>query len=443
MLSPDLAIRAAGLSKRYRIASARSDTLREQLAGALRGLVRGQRARTHPFWALRDVSFQVRTGEVLGILGRNGAGKSTLLKILARVTEPTTGSCEMRGRTGTLLEVGTGFHPDLTGRENVYFCGALLGMRRQEIARKFDEIVAFAEVERFVDVPVKRYSSGMYVRLGFAVAAYLEPEILLVDEVLAVGDFAFQRKCLGRMRAHASEGRTVLFVSHNLSAIRQLCHRCIQLDAGRIVAEGPSDQVVDGYLASMRSSTASEAHQDQSCEDDDGAGFVLRVAQGREMVVTCGDRIELALEIEAPSPLDPDTGVAITIDGAGGTPIVNMRTRGPLIDHGSPASRRWRIVCDLGQLPLNAGSFHASVYLVGGARTIAMFSHAIHLRVLDHPSFGWGASLPSSRYWGPLYWQPAWRVEPCEDDPRREGGRDGRGERPVPIAASATREGVR
>jgi len=202
------------------------------------------------FWALKDVSFEVKQGEVVGIIGRNGAGKSTLLKILSRITEPTEGRVRIKGRVASLLEVGTGFHPELTGRENIFLNGAILGMRREEIKRKFDEIVAFAEIEKFLDTPVKRYSSGMYVRLAFAVAAHLEPEILIVDEVLAVGDAEFQKKCLGKMQdVSTKEGRTVLFVSHNLSVVRQLCARSILLKAGAIDAEGMTPQVADRYLS--------------------------------------------------------------------------------------------------------------------------------------------------------------------------------------------------
>ena len=207
-------------------------------------------------WALRDVSIEIGQGEVVGIIGRNGAGKSTLLKILSRITEPTVGFVDIRGRVGSLLEVGTGFHNELTGRENVYLNGAILGMKRDEIDRKFDEIVAFAEVEKFIDTPVKHYSSGMYLRLAFAVAAHLEPEILLVDEVLAVGDAAFQRKCLNKMEGVGQQGRTVLFVSHNMPAITRLCERAILLDEGRVIQDGPASQVVSTYLSSDLGTTA-------------------------------------------------------------------------------------------------------------------------------------------------------------------------------------------
>lgn len=200
------------------------------------------------FWALKDVSFEIKAGDSVGVIGRNGAGKSTLLKILSRITEPTSGEVRLRGRVASLLEVGTGFHPELSGRENIYLNGAILGMSRNEIRRKFDEIVDFAEVEKFLDTPVKRYSSGMYVRLAFAVAAHLEPEILVVDEVLAVGDAAFQKKCLGKMGAVAAEGRTVIFVSHNMGAISELCNRGILLHSGRLIDQGPVSKIVDEYV---------------------------------------------------------------------------------------------------------------------------------------------------------------------------------------------------
>src|ERR671925_657438 len=231
----DLALDVAGLSKQYRIGQMHSaiDTLRDHVMHGLRTL-RTARTPRETIWALDDVSFEVREGEVLGIIGRNGAGKTTLLRLLSRITEPTKGHADVTGRVGSLLEVGTGFHPELTGRENIFLNGTILGMRRAEIVRRFDDIVAFAGVERFLDTPVKRYSSGMQVRLAFAVAAHLEPEILLVDEVLAVGDAEFQRRCLGRMQDFGASGRTVLFVSHNMQAIARLCERTMLLDGGKV-----------------------------------------------------------------------------------------------------------------------------------------------------------------------------------------------------------------
>ena len=254
----DIAIRVENLSKQYRIGGpqARYKTIRESLTEAvqspfrrLSSVVRGQSSAVsnETIWALKDVSFEVKRGEVVGIIGRNGAGKTTLLKILSRITEPTEGHAEIHGRVGSLLEVGTGFHPELTGRENIYLNGAILGMKRAEIERKFDEIVAFAEIEKFMDTPVKHYSSGMYVRLAFAVAAHLEPEILLVDEVLAVGDVGFQKKCLGKMGEVALGGRTVLFVSHNMAAVRNLCQRCVLLEEGAVAALRDTAYVIAKY----------------------------------------------------------------------------------------------------------------------------------------------------------------------------------------------------
>jgi lipopolysaccharide transport system ATP-binding protein len=245
------AISVQGLSKRYRIGQYQTayGTLRDALSGGVRRAVRREHHdEEREMWALRDVTFDVPDGEVLGIVGRNGAGKSTLLKVLTRIVSPTEGRAEIRGRVGSLLEVGTGFHPELTGRENVFLNGSILGMRQREIVSKFDEIVDFAGVGQFLDTPVKRYSSGMSVRLAFAVAAHLEPEILLVDEVLAVGDAEFQRRCLGRMEDLSESGRTVVFVSHQMQAVAQLCDRAIWLDHGRVVREGPASGVVAEYL---------------------------------------------------------------------------------------------------------------------------------------------------------------------------------------------------
>jgi lipopolysaccharide transport system ATP-binding protein len=267
-------ITAENLSKRYqRGMTATSGLLRDTLALAIRAPHKlFGRNRQESFWALKDVSIDVPQGEVLGLIGRNGSGKTTLLKILSRITRPTSGWAEIRGRVGSLLEVGTGFHPELTGRENTYLSGAILGMARQEIARKFDEIVAFAELDKFIDTAVKHYSSGMYVRLAFAVAAHLEPEILLVDEVLAVGDIRFQKKCLGKMGDVARAGRTVILVTHQLNQIRRLCHRVVWLDDGVIRRTGPTAEVVGAYEAAMSSQDRTPA--DRPFDQKHGARFV-------------------------------------------------------------------------------------------------------------------------------------------------------------------------
>ncbi|MHB8753373.1 MAG: ABC transporter ATP-binding protein [Candidatus Acidiferrales bacterium] len=244
----DAVIRVEGIGKRYRVGQRQSyRALRDVLAGAFR---RNAKRKPADFiWAVRDVSFEVKQGEVVGLIGRNGAGKSTLLKLLARITRPTVGRAELHGRIGSLLEVGTGFHPELTGRENIFLSGAILGMSKAEILRKYDEIVAFSEVERFIDTPLKHYSSGMGMRLAFAVAAHLEPEILLVDEVLSVGDASFQKKCLGKMQDVSRAGRTILFVSHNMTAVQALCRRVAWLRDGTILQEGPPQSVVYAYLS--------------------------------------------------------------------------------------------------------------------------------------------------------------------------------------------------
>jgi lipopolysaccharide transport system ATP-binding protein len=265
----DVAIRIEGLSKRYRIGElkyykALRDTLTDMLYAPFRAAASILKRPSNTvsqdnfIWALKDISFDVKRGKAIGIIGRNGAGKSTLLKVLSRITEPTAGNAEVHGRVGSLLEVGTGFHPELTGRENIYLNGAIMGMKKAEIEHKFDEIVAFAEVERFIDTPVKHFSSGMYIRLAFAVAAHLEPEILMVDEVLAVGDAAFQKKCLGKMGDISGEGRTVLFVSHNMGAIKQLCQRAILLNNGMVEHSGPTGEVVARYLEGERGAEAAE-----------------------------------------------------------------------------------------------------------------------------------------------------------------------------------------
>ena len=300
----DIAIQAEGLSKRYRLGSGahRYGRLTESLATAFAAPFRrifragsGSSAEEGSLWALKDVSFDVEVGQAVGIIGRNGAGKTTLLKLLSRITEPTQGRAILRGRVGSLLEVGTGFHPELTGKENVYLNGAILGMSRAEINKRFDEIVEFAEVERFLDTPVKRYSSGMQVRLAFAVAAHLEPEILIVDEVLAVGDVAFQRKSLGKMSDVASGGRTVLFVSHNMSVVSRLCDYGIWLDGGRVATQGPMEDVVRQYLGSGAGGEAQYASAD------------LSTAPGNEVIRLRGVRVrdhrgEIASSIDARHP---------------------------------------------------------------------------------------------------------------------------------------------
>jgi lipopolysaccharide transport system ATP-binding protein len=283
----DLVIRVEHLGKQYRIGALQEGykTLRETLVATAKAPVRWARRviRRQPapakqtIWALKDVNFEVRQGEVLGIIGRNGAGKSTLLKVLSRITEPTEGRVQLSGRIGSLLEVGTGFHPELTGRENIFLNGAILGMRNSEIDQRFDEIVSFSEIEKFIDTPVKHYSSGMFLRLAFAVAAHLNPEVLLVDEVLAVGDDRFQKKCMGKMESVGKEGRTVLFVSHNMTAIHRLCQRVILLEEGRITDDGETSEVIAHYLSADRSAAESKEWDSPDLAPGDETARLKRV----------------------------------------------------------------------------------------------------------------------------------------------------------------------
>ncbi|MDO8502342.1 MAG: ABC transporter ATP-binding protein [Gemmatimonadaceae bacterium] len=318
------AIKVEGLAKSYRIARALGRqpyrTLQEEVIALPKNLWKralGRSDTMETFWALDDVSFEVMEGEVVGIIGRNGAGKSTLLKILSRITEPTRGRAEIYGRVGALLEVGTGFHPELTGRENIFLSGAILGMRKSEIARQFDAIVDFAGVEQFIDTPTKRYSSGMYTRLAFAVAAHLEPEILLVDEVLAVGDAEFQKKCLGKMEDVAGEGRTVFFVSHNTQAVRQLCTRGILLEHGRVAADGPTDSTLAVYNQRLRELRVDAETGVNNPENRRGSGAVRFTAvsvedlDGNERYTfAMGDTVRFRLTFTVHAPM---RGLAIFV----------------------------------------------------------------------------------------------------------------------------------
>jgi lipopolysaccharide transport system ATP-binding protein len=310
------------ISKEYRLGRAfqHTETFREfvqrKLASPFTALRRvgskNARARHVSFWALRDVSFNVAQGDVVGIIGRNGAGKSTLLKIVSRITDPTSGSVTLRGRPASLLEVGTGFHPELTGRENIFMNGAILGMRKAEIARKFDEIVAFSEIEKFLDTPVKHYSSGMYVRLAFSVAAHLEPEILIVDEVLAVGDAAFQKKCLGKMGEVSQGGRTVLFVSHNMAAVENLCQRGVVLEHGKLVFDGPAKNAVQHYLNSLSGTRGADGHIIDLAQADSRRSVVGPLLKRLEFFtdaerpltegMSIGARLKVRIHFELPRP---------------------------------------------------------------------------------------------------------------------------------------------
>jgi lipopolysaccharide transport system ATP-binding protein len=364
------AVRAEGLGKSYRLgaASERHDTLRDLIGHAIKAPFRNFRSikagSSGPagelFWALRDVSFDVKHGEVLGIIGRNGAGKSTLLKVLSRITEPTTGRAVIDGRVGSLLEVGTGFHPELTGRENVFLNGSILGMDRGYIERRFDEIVEFAGVERFIDTVVKRYSSGMYLRLAFAVAAHLEPEVLIVDEVLAVGDAEFQRKCVGKMSEVAGHGRTVLFVSHNMGAITKLCQRAIVMASGSKVFEGSAREAVQGYLAA---GSTDDAERLFTIDDGMGDNTVrltrISVVQGDGKTVARVDmRYPFAIEMEYVAAVRiPELNVHLVLHNDEGEYVLQttLSLAGDELTETEPG--RYVARCQLPAGALNAGHY--------------------------------------------------------------------------------------
>jgi lipopolysaccharide transport system ATP-binding protein len=365
----DTAIRVDGLSKSYRIARALKRqpyrTLQEEVIALPRTLwkrARGRAEALETFWALSDVTFEVREGEVIGIIGRNGAGKSTLLKILSRITEPTHGRAEIYGRIGALLEVGTGFHPELTGRENIFLSGAILGMRRTEISRRFDEIVNFAEVEQFIDTPTKRYSSGMYTRLAFAVAAHLEPEILLVDEVLAVGDSAFQKKCLGKMEDVAGHGRTVFFVSHNTQAVRQLCTRCILLEHGRVVSDAPTDVTLSVYNQRLREMRVDAETGINNPENRRGSGAIrftgvsVEDLEGEERYgFKMGETVRFRLSYQLNEPMRGVTVVVALRSGLSREIVTSARH--VVTTDQLPAGARGSIVIDLPEIYIRPGEY--------------------------------------------------------------------------------------
>jgi lipopolysaccharide transport system ATP-binding protein len=392
------AISIQNVSKKYVIThQTRSDTLRDTLVAKAKTLThlftRPPPDSSEDFWALNDVSLEVQPGEVVGIIGKNGAGKSTLLKILSRITEPTKGRIKINGRVASLLEVGTGFHPELSGRENIFLNGAILGMTRVEIAQKFDEIVAFAEVERFLDTPVKRYSSGMYVRLAFAVAAHLEPEILIVDEVLAVGDTTFRKKCMGKMQAVASTGRTVLFVSHDISAISSLTSRCVLLEQGKVVKTGPTEEVIARYLEDGSESATSY----KASPRDDGRPNLTHVfiesSEGLGLHAA-GKPLKLNFEISHPKAIK---------DACFSFQIVDQNRR--------PATHAWAhpdtlpfaqdsgtsiLQCTLPITRLNVGHYALNVYLSeppGGAvfETLESICAFEVVRLEPPPLWGWRA----------------------------------------------------
>ena len=364
------------------------------------------------FWALKDVSFDVGCGEVLGIVGSNGAGKSTLLKILSRITEPDHGRAVLRGRVASLLEVGTGFHPELTGRENIFLNGAILGMKKAEIKRKFDEIVAFSEMERFLDTPVKHYSSGMYVRLAFAVAAHLEPEILVVDEVLAVGDAAFQEKCLGKLNSVAhSDGRTVLFVSHNMAAVQQLCSRAILLRGGRIVGDGKTSEIVELYMSrGLSDGTPLRDRKDRVTTGDARVvEFKLCDEQGGQIdSVSLGDRLRFVMTVEFYRPVVHGV-FGVLVHSAAGDPILNLRSshEGMVINR---SEGRLTVEVVVEQIGLYPGGYTLSPYVSDEVRRIYIdcVQHFSRLWIL--PARGKYAGLRLNPSAGKYFVPSSWRI---------------------------------
>jgi lipopolysaccharide transport system ATP-binding protein len=393
------AIKAEGLGKLYRLGTKFEPrlTLREQIHRLIlspyhrfQAVLRGESAQISgaDFWALRDVSLSVSYGEVVGVIGRNGAGKSTLLKILSRITEPTHGRAEIRGRVGSLLEVGTGFHSELSGRENIFLSGVILGMTRAEVASRLDQIVAFAEVERFLDTQVKHYSSGMSLRLAFAVAAHLQPEILLVDEVLAVGDAAFQRKCLGKMSDVAQQGRAILFVSHNLEAVQRLCDRCIWLDGGHLRQEGDPASVIRAYLEHGETIDSSYRGERGSGPDE---AIVLREAAVCDAsnaptdTICFGEPFSLRLGWDVARPL-PGVAFDVHIRDANERLIFSASTQGADLD---VTAGTLETICKVRENILRPGDYGVTVRCLRPPRTwLHNVERCLRVRVLDVPAAG-------------------------------------------------------
>ena len=435
----NMSIRAEGLGKRYRVGALQQPyySLRDSVSKAATAPLRvaqklGRRNANHvssgdkrDFWALRDVHFEVKLGDVVGIIGRNGAGKSTLLKIVSEITEPTTGRVTIAGRVASLLEVGTGFHPELTGRENTFLNGAILGMRKAEIERKFSEIVAFAEVERFIDTQVKFYSSGMYLRLAFAVAAHLEPEILIVDEVLAVGDTAFQSKCLGKMADVSRSGRTVLFVSHNMAAVENLCSRGIVLEAGRIAFEGSQSDAIREYLSSIPESSGDLGKRG----DHAGTGRIRIVAV--KVLDTGGyqaDILRSGMDVDFCMDYECDAGVSernviasLRINNQFGAPVFLQHNRLTADDLGV-LTRSGTIVCRLRRLPLPASRYSVTYSLYGSGGFGEQFDgleNACTFSVVDGTFYQSGEVPPLSQ--GVALVDASWRQQNADRSNAKEG----------------------
>ncbi len=410
--SKGMAIAARGVSKAYTILHQDEQklTLAQAISRRARHPLKRMQRETH--WALRDVSFDIAEGEVVGLIGRNGAGKSTLLKLLSRITEPTTGQIALWGRVGSLLEVGTGFHPELTGRENVYLNGSILGMRRSEIREQFDAIVDFSGVEKFLDTPVKRYSSGMHVRLAFAVAVHLKPEILIVDEVLAVGDGDFQRRCLGKMDEVARSGRTILLVSHNMGSIQALCKRAIYLEEGRITHDGPAEEVVAKYLHKLQT-MAGSVDDDPEQRPGDGSVRVRAVRviseTGRETTnVMGGEDLILELEYESRAP-GRTPSVIMNVYNDEGAVVCATHTKLTRPDL-APLGRTGTLRCRLKRLPLTTGSYRVAIAIQIDGESADYLPRAAALEVVASVFHSTGQTLDSKK--AAVLVDHAWEHEP-------------------------------
>jgi len=403
----NISIRVENLSKRYRIGQrepykALRDTLTHALHLPFQVLKKeNDRAGSHEkyIWALKEVYFEVEHGEVVGVIGRNGAGKTTLLKVLSRITEPTEGYAEITGRVGSLLEVGTGFHPELTGRENVYLNGAILGMRKAEIDKKFDEIVDFSEVEKFIDTPVKFYSSGMQTRLAFAVAAHLEPEILLVDEVLAVGDAAFQKKCLGKMSDVAREGRTVLFVSHNMGAVRTLCTKGCLIENGKILLQGKVDEVVSLYLRKCQDLTSAISLAKRTDRRGNGSlrftSVKLLSRDGEEIAAQSGKDLVIAIDYVTDSQSEKHAEVSLAFTDLYGQRLFTCLSRSSHQGGFLRLPGKGQIRCIIPRLPLLPGRYNVSrLWCKIGAQMADDIQDAFHIEVAAGDFFGTGKLNP-------------------------------------------------
>ncbi len=395
-MKPETAICVENVSKRFQLGQGGEySRLSESLQSAIMRWLPGRRGKgglhheteqqggSHEFWALKDVSFEVKQGEVLGIIGRNGAGKSTLLKILSRITRPTSGRIGTRGRVGSLLEVGTGFHPELTGRENVFLNGSILGMKQADITHKFEEIVAFAELGEFIDTPVKRYSSGMYARLAFSVAAYLEPEILIIDEVLAVGDAKFQKQCLGKMSDVAKQGRTVLFVSHNMTAIKTLCQRAVVMEQGSIASSGNVEEAIEKYLGIQDSQVKEPLVKFEHCKHPLESVEICLLNQTEPTSRFCmGDSIHLQIKFQAITPIQ-QLHVSFELNSQQGDSILGSSSRYLTNDHFEKSVSAGTVGCSLGMVPLMPGNYSFNFYFGTGHEETDIFHHALTFEVIE------------------------------------------------------------